>query len=80
MHDIEEGVIPFDMSDIILNLINDKLFTLQELNNRIGRFDFGIVDSRNRLKLLSNEKLKEGRLGFSVSENFTFFKYFGLLI
>ena len=33
MHDVGEGVIPYDMSDIILGLIKDsKRFTLDELN------------------------------------------------
>ena len=81
MHDVGEGVIPYDMSNIILGLIEDsKVFTLEELNNRLGGFDFGLVDSGIRPTFLSKENLKEGKLGFSASEQFTFIKYFGLLI
>ena len=40
MHDVGEEVIPYDMSNIILGLIEDsKVFTLEELNNRIVGFD-----------------------------------------
>ena len=45
MRDIGEGVIPYDMSSIIGLIDESKLFTLDELNNTLGGFDFGLVDS-----------------------------------
>ena len=81
MHDIGEGVIQYDMSSIILGLIEDlKLFNLEKLNNRLGGFNFGVIDSGNQPKFFTKEKLKNGKLAFSASEQFSFLQYFGLLI
>ena len=42
--------------------------------------DFGLVHSGIRPTFQCKGKLKEGKLGFSASEQFKFLKYFGLLI
>jgi len=81
MHDIFEGVCQYDLSQILLHYIYEtKLFMLEELNNRLSRFDFGFEDGVNRPPSLKKEKLKNYRLGFSSSETIYFVKYFGLLI
>lgn len=79
--DIYEGVCEYDLSQIILHyIINLKLFTLQDLNDRIGAFDFGVSELGNRIPFLKREKLNNYRLGFSAAEVIRFTKYFGLII
>jgi len=81
MHDIYEGVCEYDLSQILLQyIVNLKLFTLQDLNNRIGAFDFGISELSNRIPFLKREKLNNYRLGFSATQVMRFMKYFGLII
>ncbi|XP_024886631.1 uncharacterized protein LOC112464072, partial [Temnothorax curvispinosus] len=81
MHDIFEGICQYNLSQLLLHYIYEaKLFTLDELNNRLHIFDFGLEDGVNRPPSLKKEKLKRYRLGFSASETIYFVKYFGLLI
>jgi len=81
MHDIYEGVCEYDLSQILLQyIVNLKLFTLQDLNNRIGAFDFGISELSNRIPFLKREKLNNYRLGFSATQVMRFMKYFSLII
>lgn len=81
MHDIYEGVCEYDLSQILLHyIVNLKYFTLQDLNDRIGAFDFGVSELSNRIPFLKKEKLNNYRLGFSASQVIRFMKYFGLII
>ena len=66
MHDIGEGVIPYDIIEY------SKLFNLEVLNNRLGGFNFGMIDSRNWPTFLTKKKLKNCKLRFSASEQFLF--------
>lgn len=69
----------YDLSQILLQYIV-KLFTLQDLNNRIGTFDFGVSELSNRIPFLKREKLNNYHLGFSATQVMRFMKYFGLII
>lgn len=81
MHDIYEGVCEYDLSQILLHyIVNLKLFTLQDLNDRIGAFDFGVSELSNRIPFLKREKLNTFHLGFSAAQVIRFMKYFGLII
>lgn len=79
MHDVFEGVCQYDMSKLILHFIKSNLFTLENLNDRIGIYDFG-PEEGNRPPFLKIEKLKRNSLGFSASETITFVIHFGLII
>lgn len=67
-------------SKILLQCINSKLFTLEDLNCRLEGFDFRISDTGNRPPVLLKEKLKNGKLGYSATETICFLKFLGLLI
>lgn len=42
MHDLLEGVLQYEVKELLLQLIKVKwLFTLEELNRRVSCFDFG---------------------------------------
>lgn len=54
MHDILEGVANYTMTFVINSLLAKRLFTIQELNDKIEVFDYG-PDSNNKPRLLSLE-------------------------
>ena len=82
MHDVYEGACRYIMSKLILYYISDEkgIFTLSELNDRIGTYNFGTTDKGNRPSFLTEKKLKNKTLGLSASETYTFVKHFGLLV
>ncbi len=55
MHDILEGVLPLHLKVMLRKfVIEEKRFTIDELNRRIHGFAFGANDSRNKPSLLKN--------------------------
>jgi hypothetical protein len=49
MHDLLEGVLPFEMKEMIKVFVNQKKYlTLKELNRRIQLFPYSGPDSRNK--------------------------------
>lgn len=59
MHDIPEGVARYDMALIIYGLIKQKYFTLEELNNRIIMFNYGVTEKKILLQLFEIVILKK---------------------
>jgi hypothetical protein len=45
--------VQIELSLVLTSLINQKLFTLEFLNNRIKSFNYGTTDINNRPNLLS---------------------------
>lgn len=63
MHDVFQGVCHIQMTKIILHFIKEKIFSLDDLNNRKALFDFGHYEIGNisvdiEMKPLRNGKLK----------------------
>ena len=48
MHDILEGVLPLAIKYILKHLLASTSLTLVELNGRIERFDYGVIEAYNR--------------------------------
>lgn len=49
MHDVLEGVLQYEVKELLLQLIRvRKYFTLEELNRRISCFDFGYYNDANK--------------------------------
>lgn len=44
MHDLFEGVVPYEMKLLLTHLVNAKYFTISTLNDRLRRFDFGYIE------------------------------------
>ena len=70
MHDQLEGVLPLEIKMLLKSFIqDDKLMTLQTVNERIDKFDYGDVDIKNKpspLKehqVLSHDLAKVGQIG-----------------
>jgi hypothetical protein len=63
MHDILEGVLPRHVKIMLKKLIHEeKMFTLQELNNRISKFPYGLSDSTNKPSSINNLNTADGHL------------------
>ena len=63
MHDILEGVLPRYVKMMLRKFIHgDKMFTLQELNNRISRFPYGLSDMTNKPSAINNLSTIDGHL------------------
>jgi hypothetical protein len=52
MHDFLEGVLHYDLSLIFQHYISEKIFTLEDLNNRIKSFDYGPLDQGSKIENL----------------------------
>ena len=44
MHDLFEGVIPYEMKLLLAHLVNAKYFTIGTVNERLRQFDFGYTE------------------------------------
>ena len=89
MHDVLEGVLQYAVKEILkIYILENKLFTLDELNNRIVSFDYGYHNASNkpakilRKKLLSDDhNLKQhGKLKYLLYKMQCFIKTIILII
>lgn len=64
MHDLCEGVIHYTLSNILIALIEiDKLFTLEELNAEIQKFNFTELEKNTpRPLLIESNKSKKNKI------------------
>ena len=57
MHDILEGILQYETKEMLKAFIKvDRYFTLEWLNNRISKFDFGYHNDKNKPSLISEAK------------------------
>lgn len=79
MHDIYEGICRYEVGIILKYLIDEKLFSLQFLNERIKYFNFGAYE-RNRVPLIKTEHIKKCCIIISAAEMACLVRYLGLII
>lgn len=79
MHDYFEGVCHYDLTVVLLSVIQRQFMTLETLNERIKFFDFGF-DSGNRVVKITMEHLRKEKLKMSSSEMYFFVRHLGLMI
>ena len=73
MHDFFEGVCNYDVSQVLLHLINnDKLFSLDILNSRKQSFNLGQTEINNASPAIKINHLQSLKLHMSASEMWTF--------
>ena len=66
MHVILEGALPLEVRLLLRKCIDDNLFTLDNLNDRISNFAYGRLEARNKPpKPFSTTHLTTGRLPLS---------------
>ena len=60
MHDLLEGVVPFELKLILFAFVFcRKYFSLQLLNARLASFDYGFSDRRNKPTAISEAELRD---------------------
>ena len=59
MHDLFEGVVPLEIKLLLLNLINNKYFTISEFNARLRQFDFGYTEICDKPSELDDNFIKK---------------------
>lgn len=58
MHDVLEGLLQYEVKELLNELINaKKLFTLQELNRRMADFDYGYYNDSNKPSPITERRL-----------------------
>lgn len=80
MHDVFEGACYFEMCEIILYYIKEKVFTLDDLNNRKSLFDYGFYEISNQTVDISITHLKNYKLKMSASQVVCFVTHFSLMV
>lgn len=68
LHDFLEGVCHYDICNIIINLINKKYFTLEELNTNIRYHNYGPFVKNKKIDPITVENLENVHLRTSGSE------------
>lgn len=75
MHDVLEGVIPNVLRRILHQLIQDKHFTLVQLNFEIGNLLYSVNDKTSKPQILTERMLRSrGQLSGKASETGTLFR------
>lgn len=72
LHDFLEGVCHYDLCNIIINLINKKYFTLEELNSNIRYHNYGPFIKNKKIDSITAENLENLHLRTSGAEMKTF--------
>lgn len=80
MHDIFEGVCSYDISQVLLSLINENILNESTINNRKRLFPFGELESSSTSPDITLKNLKLSRIKMSASEMLCFVKYLPLMI
>lgn len=80
MHDLNEGVIKYILTALLVTFIDvKKYFTIDFLNNKIVTFDFG-ADSSNKPVTLDMKHLRMGNLRLSATEVCNFMLYLSNMV
>lgn len=74
MHAIPEGVARYDMAVIMNGLIQASYFTLDQLNNRIQLFAYGVTESKNIPPSINQRNLNNGFINYVSIRNVVFYK------
>jgi len=80
MHDVSEGVARYDMALTINYLINNKHFSLENLNDRLMLFEYGVTECENKPPTISKTNLNNNCIIMSASEMLCLVRYFGLIV
>ncbi|XP_044582966.1 uncharacterized protein LOC123263985 [Cotesia glomerata] len=80
MHDFSLGVCRYDMAKIIKHCIDEKYFTLQQLNDRIKYFDHSEFDHGNKVSTISKNHIQNGCIIITAAEMSCLVTYFGIII
>lgn len=80
MHDIFEGICHYNMSAIISYYVNNKIFSLNTLNQRKNLFDYGETEIGNISPNITLQHLKNHHFQMTAREMWCFVHHFTLFI
>jgi len=66
MHNILEGVAPFEMALVLQQLIAEGLFSIQQINQIISSWPYGTLDRHNTNLETESSKMQEGLGVYSI--------------
>jgi hypothetical protein len=71
MHDQLEGVLPLEVKMLLQRYVQEeKILTLDTVNERIINFEYGVVDRKNRPSPLKQQVLNTNSATISQTGNF----------
>ncbi|KAK0136550.1 hypothetical protein N1851_027341 [Merluccius polli] len=82
MHDILEGIGPYEVKLILNSLIENNHLTLDKLNYRITSFDYGFADKRNKPSVISKHDLRniDGAMCQSAAQSWCLLRLLPLMV
>ncbi len=81
MHDILEGVAPLEVKLMLQHFIYvEKLFTLEQLNDKITSFDYGYANGKNKPSIILNLRTGENPVKQTASQMWCLLLFLPLLI
>ncbi len=80
LHDLFEGIVPYELSLCLQKLIADKFFTLDQLNSVIQSFPYCFSDKVNRPQKIPKTFFSKKNIGGNGHENWTLIRLLPLMI
>lgn len=80
MHDILEGVCVYDICHILLALIDNKILSIEIINNRKNLFNIGEIELGNSSVPIDLNRLKKNNLKMTASEALSFLHFMPLML
>lgn len=80
MHDFFEGIFKYDICQALIYFIDNNFITLEELNDRISNFRYGLEEGRYIPNILIRDNLKNNNLKMTAREAWQFFYLLPILI
>ena len=82
MHDILEGIGPYEVKLILNSLIENNHLTLDKLNYRITSFDYGFADKCNKPSVISKHDLRniDGAMRQSATQSWCLLRLLPLMV
>lgn len=79
-HDIYEGILHYNLSEIILRFVRNEYISLAKLNELKDDLLYGELEAGNKSPWIILERLKKKKLLMSASEMQCFANHFGLIV
>lgn len=80
MHDVNEGILHYNISEIILYFIKKKYFTLDQLNEEKRRRKYGELEENNKSSKIKMKDLRKRKFKMTASESHSFVHHLPFLL
>lgn len=72
-HDLFEGIVAYDLQLFIIRFAQETCLTLNQINNKMSKFSFGIVENKDKPAAVS---IKHKKLGGHAIQNWNCLRFF----